>query len=178
MAEITTIARPYAQAVFKLAQETQALDAWADMLGFAAVVITDPAMAEIIDSPRLTETQLAELFIDVCGDKLNEQGQNFIKVLSEGHRLNVLAEVFNLYQQLKSEAEGAVQAELVTALPASDEQKATVLEALKKRFECEVELECSTDDSLVGGAIIRAGDLVIDGSVRGKLARLATALSH
>lgn len=178
MAEITTIARPYAQAVFKLAQSQQALDAWSDMLGLAAVVATDPEMQHIVDSPRFTETQLAELFIDVCGDKLTEEGRNFIKLLAENRRLAALPEIYNLFQSLKSEAEGAIQAQLITARPATDAQKQTILEALKKRFNREVELECKTDESLVGGAVIRAGDLVIDGSVRGKLGRLAMTLSH
>lgn len=178
MAEITTIARPYAQAVFKLANASQALGAWSDMLGYLAVVATDPDMQRIIDSPRFTSDQLAQLVIDVCADQLTSEAQNLVKVLAENGRLDALPEIFNLYQTLKSEAEGAIQAELITAYPATDAQKQSVLEALKKRFGREIELECKTDSSLVGGAVIRAGDMVIDGSVRGKLQKLSAALSH
>ncbi len=178
MAEITTIARPYAQAVFKLASEKQALSAWSDMLGLMAVVATDADMQRMIESPRMTSDKLAALFIDVCGDKLNTEAQNFIKVLADGGRMKALPEIYNLFQTLKSEAEGAIQAQLITAFPATDAQKQSVLEALKKRFGRDIELECKTDSSLVGGAVIRAGDMVIDGSVSGKLQKLAVALSH
>ena len=178
MAELTTIARPYAQAVFKLAREAGRLDAWAETLELLATIASDPEMARLIDSPRLTTEELAQLIIDIAGDRLDAQGRNLVRVLAENRRLGLLAEIRRLYQALKTEAEGRVHAELVTARPASEAQKARVLEALKRRFGREVELDCKVDESLVGGAVIRAGDLVIDGSVRGKLARLATALSH
>ncbi|BAZ92632.1 ATP synthase subunit delta [Thiohalobacter sp. COW1] len=178
MAELTTIARPYAQAVFRLAREQQNLDAWSDMLGLMAVVASDPDMQRLLDNPRLTEDQLAGFFLEICGERLNAEGRNLVRVLAENRRLAALPEMFRLYQEHKSAAEGAIKAELITAYPATEAHKATVLEALKQRFGREVELECRTDQNLVGGAIIRAGDTVIDGSVRGKLARLATALSH
>lgn len=178
MAELTTIARPYAQAVFRLAREQQALDAWSDMLGLMAVVASDPDMQRLLDNPRLTEQQLADFFLEICGDRLDEAGRNLIRILAENRRLVALPEMFRLFQEHKSAAEGAIKAELITAFPATEAHKATVLEALKQRFGREVELECRTDESLVGGAIIRAGDTVIDGSVRGKLSRLASALSH
>lgn len=178
MAELTTIARPYAQAVFRLAQDKQALDAWSDMLGLMAVVASDPDMQRLLDNPRLTEEQLADFFLEICGDQLNDEGRNLIRVLAENRRLDALPEMYRLFQERKSAAEGAVKAELITAFPATEAHTAAILEGLKKRFGREVVLECRTDETLVGGAIIRAGDTVIDGSVRGKLARLATALSH
>lgn len=178
MAELTTIARPYAQAVFRLAQEKQALDTWSDMLGLMAVVASDPDMQRLLDNPRLTEEQLADFFLEICGDQLNDEGRNLIRVLAESRRLAALPEMYRLFQERKSAAEGAIKAELITAFPATEAHQAAILEALKKRFGREVVLECRTDETLVGGAIIRAGDTVIDGSVRGKLARLATALSH
>ena len=178
MAEFTTIARPYAQAAFKLAQQTQALAAWSDMLGVAAVIAADPDMRKLLDNPRVTADQLAELFIDIGGERFDDSGRNLIRLLAERRRLLVLPEIFGLFEQFKSEAEGAVTAQLITAFPATDAQKATVAAALKKRFGRDVQLEYITDPSLMGGAIVRAGDLVIDGSVRGKLTRLGTALSH
>jgi F-type H+-transporting ATPase subunit delta len=178
MAEFTTIARPYAQAAFKLAQQKQALPAWSEMLGLAAVVAADAGMRKLLDNPRITPAQLAELFIDVCGDRLNEDGRNLIRLLAERRRLVVLPEIFGLYERFKNEAEGAIQAQLITAFPATDAQKQTIAAALKQRFGRDVQLEYVTDPTLMGGAVVRAGDLVIDGSVRGKLARLGTALNH
>lgn len=178
MAEFTTIARPYAQAVFKLAQQNQALPAWSEMLGVAALTATDPGMRKLLDNPRVTAAQLAELFIDIGGDRFNDDGRNLIRLLAERRRLVVLPEIFGLYEQFKNEAEGAIKAQLITAFPATDAQKQTIATALKQRFGREVQLEYITDPTLMGGAVVRAGDLVIDGSVRGKLTRLGTALNH
>ncbi|MFP5505435.1 MAG: F0F1 ATP synthase subunit delta [Gammaproteobacteria bacterium] len=178
MAEFTTIARPYAQAVFKLAQSQQALPAWSDMLGLAAHVAADPGMRKLLDNPRVTPAQLADLFVDICGDRLNDAGRNMIRLLAERRRLVVLPEIFGLFEQLKNDAEGAIKAQLITAFPATDAQKQTIAAALKQRFGRDVQLEYITDPTLMGGAVVRAGDLVIDGSVRGKLARLGTALNH
>ena len=178
MAEFTTIARPYAQAVFRMAQEERALPLWSDMLALTAHVAADPGVRKLLDNPRMTPDQLAELFIDVAGQRLNEAGRNLIRVLAEGRRLVVLPEIFALFEQLKNAAEGAIQAQLITAFPATDAQKQTIAAALKERFGRDVQLEYITDPSLMGGAVVRAGDLVIDGSVRGKLARLGTALNH
>jgi F-type H+-transporting ATPase subunit delta len=178
MAESTTVARPYAQAVFQRAQETQSLDTWSSALSVAANVAANADMQQLIDSPKLTEQQLADLFAEVCGEGLGSEGRNLVRLLAENRRLSVLPEIAALYEQFRSEAEGAVQAQLITAFPATDAQKAEVVAALKKRLGKDIQLEAKTDSALLGGAVIRAGDLVIDGSVRGKLARLATALGH
>lgn len=178
MAESTTIARPYAQAAFKLAQQKQALPVWTEMLGLAAVVATDAGMRKLLDNPRITPEQLADLFVDICGDRLDDDGRNMMRLLAERRRLALLPEIFGLYEQFKSEAEGTVKAQLITAFPATDAQKQAIAAALKQRFGRDVELEYVTDPTLMGGAVVRAGDLVIDGSVRGKLTRLGTALNH
>lgn len=181
MAESTTIARPYAQAAIKLAQQNQALLAWSEMLGVAAVVAADAGMRKLLDNPRVTPTQLAELFVDICGDRLNrlnDDGRNMLRLLAERRRLVLLPEIFGLYEQFKNEAEGAVQAQLISAFPATDAQKQTIAAALKQRFGRDVQMEYVTDPTLMGGAVVRAGDLVIDGSVRGKLTRLGAALNH
>jgi len=178
MAESTTIARPYAQAAFKLAQQNQALPAWSEMLGLAAVVAADAGMRKLLDNPRVTPEQLAELFVDIGGDRLNDDGRNMLRLLAERRRLALLPEIFGLYEQFKHEAEGAIKAQLITAFPATDAQKQTIAAALKRRFGRDVQLEYLTDPTLMGGAVVRAGDLVIDGSVRGKLTRLGTALNH
>ena len=178
MAEAITVARPYAQAAFLHASAHHALKDWSDMLSLLAAIINDATMAELIDSPHLTETQLADMIIEVAGNNLTDKGANFVRVLAANGRLVLLPEIAALYEIQRRAAEGSVQAQLVTAYPASEAQQAEVIASLRKRLGREIELSCSTDSELLGGAIIRAGDLVIDGSVRGKLERLGTALAH
>lgn len=178
MAEALTIARPYAQAAFLYANEQSALAEWSDMLGLLAAVASDTAMQDVIDSPHMTESQLADLFIGVGGERIDDACANFVRILAENRRLGLLQEISILFEVKRREAEGAVQAELVSAFPASDAQQAEVIASLRKRLGREVTLTCSTDKSLLGGAIIRAGDLVIDGSVRGKLERLGNTLGN
>jgi F-type H+-transporting ATPase subunit delta len=178
MAEAITVARPYAQAAFLFANAHQTLKDWSEMLSLLAAITADATMSEVIDSPHLTESQLADLIIEVAGDHINEQGANFIRVLAANGRLKLLPEIAALYEIQRRDAEGIVQAQMVTAYPASESQQAEIIASLRKRLGREVELSCSTDPGLLGGAIIRAGDLVIDGSVRGKLQRLGAALNH
>jgi F-type H+-transporting ATPase subunit delta len=178
MAETLTIARPYAQAAFLFANAHQALGKWSEMLELLAAIAADPDMAGLADSPRLTDAQRAELFIDIGAERLDDNCRNFVRLLAENRRLKLLPEIAALYEIQRREAEKTVRAELVSAFPVSDTHKAAVTEALKKRLGREIELDCSTDSTLLGGAIIRAGDLVIDGSVRGKLERLGSTLNH
>jgi F-type H+-transporting ATPase subunit delta len=178
MAENITIARPYAQAIFSLAQEQGDLKGWSDMLQFAAAVAADPEMVAVIDSPRFDNAQVADLFIEICGDKLNDAGKNMIRVLAENDRLEVLPEVAELYEAERSAVEGTIVAEVISATTLNDAQQKNIAEALKKRLGRDVTLECKIDESLLGGAIIRAGDVVIDGSVVGKLEKLTSALAH
>jgi len=178
MAEILTIARPYAHAAFLFADSHQALKEWSGMLEFLAVVAADPEMTELIENPRLTETQIADLFIGIGADRLDENCHNFIRLLAENRRLKLLPEIAALFEIQRRDAEQSIRAELITAFPVTAAQQAAVTTALKQRLGREIELECITDATLLGGAIIRAGDLVIDGSVRGKLERLGNSLSH
>jgi len=178
MADVLTIARPYAQAAFLFASSQQVLKEWSGMLEFLASVAAAPEMAGLIENPRLTETQIADLFIRIGGERLDEKCHNFIRLLAEYRRLKLLPEIAALFEIQRREAEKSVRAELITAFPVTEAQKATVAAALKQRLDREIELECTTDAALLGGATIRAGDLVIDGSVRGKLERLGNTLSH
>ena len=178
MAENITIARPYAQAIFSTAQEQGDLAGWSATVQFAAAVVSDPEMAALIDSPRFDKGQIAELLIDVCGDKLNDAGKNMIHVLAENDRLEVLPEIAELYEAERAAVEGTVVAEVISATALNDAQQGKIAAALKNRLGRDVTLECKTDESLLGGAIIRAGDVVIDGSVVGKLEKLASALAH
>jgi len=176
MSELNTVARPYAQAAFDLAKEASSLAQWSDMLGFAAAVSVDEAIREAIDSPNLSVTEQANLFEQVCGDQLDDHGRNFVKLLAENRRLTLFPEIAALYEELRADAEGTLEATVVTAKPMSDAQQQDMANALKARFNRDVVLQVEIDESIIGGAIIRAGDTVIDGSARGKLEQFAHAL--
>jgi F-type H+-transporting ATPase subunit delta len=178
MAEKSTIARPYAQAVFELASAQRQLGPWSERLQLLTAVTTDPRMQRLIGDPRIARERLAALLIDIGGDRLDQQGKSLVRLLVENRRLDLLPEIAALFEQYRAEAEKVVQAEVVSAFPLSQEQQAGIVAALKKRLGREVSLKSSTDETMVGGAVIRAGDLVIDGSVTGHLDRLASALSH
>lgn len=178
MAEKSTIARPYAQAVFELASAQRQLGPWSERLQLLTAVTADARMQRLIGDPRVSRTQLAALLIDVCGDRLDGQARSLVKLLVENRRLDLLPEITALFAEYRAEAEKVVQAEVVSAFPLSQEQQAGIVAALKKRLGREVSLKSSTDETMVGGAVIRAGDLVIDGSITGHLDRLANALSH
>jgi F-type H+-transporting ATPase subunit delta len=176
MAEKTTIARPYAQAIFELAQRHKALPRWSEMLQLAAAVAADARVGALVGNPRVTKEELAKLFLGICGDKLNPEAQNLIRLLVENDRMDVLTEIAALYETYRADAERTVEAQVISAFPVDDSQQQQIAAMLKKRLGREVTLSCKTDKSLLGGAIIRAGDLVIDGSVTGQLAKLQVAL--
>ena len=178
MAETITVARPYAQAAFLFANSQNALKDWSEMLALLAAIVSNDDMRRLIDSPRVTESQLADLVIRVAGEHIDGKCANFVRVLADNRRLALLPEITALYEIQRRNAEGRIQAELISAFPPSEAQQARIIDSLRKRLGRDIELTCITDASLLGGAIIRAGDLVIDGSVRGKLQRLGTALSH
>jgi F-type H+-transporting ATPase subunit delta len=178
MAEQTTVARPYAQAVFQRAAETKRLPDWTATLQFIAAVAADDSMRHLIESARFTKSELAQVFIDVCGDRIDPEGANLVRVLAENGRLELLPEIAAVYEVLRAEAESTIDAEMISAYPVSDAQRDQVARALSANLGRKVKLHTSTDAELLGGAIIRAGDMVIDGSVRGKLAKLATAMNQ
>lgn len=178
MAEKSTIARPYAVAAFGLAKENDELARWSDMLGFAAIVVTDEAMQDFVNNPKVEQDTLTRLILEVCGEQLNELGKNFIKVLVTNKRLGILPEIAVLYNELRADAEKTVEAEVISAFPLTDAQQGTLIEGLKKRLGRDVTLVSKVDENLLGGAIVRAGDLVIDGSVSGQLSKLETSLLH
>ena len=178
MAEISTIARPYAEAVFELAHQASQLQKWADMLNFSAAVAADSEMAAIVGNTNLSKDQLSKLFINVCDDQLDAEGQNFIKLLVENRRLSVLQEIALQFDALKAEAEKTIEAEIIAAYEVSAAQQKQIADKLKKRLGREVTLTCRVDPGLLGGAIIKAGDMVIDGSTQGQIQRLAIELAN
>lgn len=178
MAENTTVARPYAQAAFELARGKGALRAWSEGLQLAAAVVADARVKKLIANPRVRPEQIQGLILGVCATHLASEGQNLIKVLIQNRRLALLPEIAALYESYRAEAERTLAAEVISAFPVSDEQQAKIAQALKKRLGRDISLVCKVDDTLLGGVIIRAGDLVIDGSVTGQLGKLAGALAH
>lgn len=177
MAETITIARPYGRAAFEYAQARKGgLKKWSDMLATATAVTQDPTMQAILDDPDRSSEQKAGIILEICGDTLTKAGSNFVKLLAENRRLGLLPDILAVYEELRAEAEKTVEAEMVSAFPVDDAQLQTIAQALSNRLQREVNLSCTIDEELIGGAIIRAGDLIIDGSARGSLEKLATAL--
>jgi F-type H+-transporting ATPase subunit delta len=176
MAELTTLARPYAKAAFEHAQAHQQLASWSAMLGLAAAVSQDDTMQRVLKAPRLTSTEKATTFVEVCGDKFDAQARNFISVVAENGRLDLLPEIAAEFELYKAEQERSVDVEVTSAFALSTEQQDKLTKVLSARLSREVRLHATEDASLIGGVVIRAGDLVIDGSVRGKIAKLAEAL--
>ncbi len=176
MAEFTTVARPYAKAAFEFAIAANALQNWSDMVGFAAAVVADSQMQSLLTSPHLTAEQQQDAMLKVCEGKLDAEGQNFIKLLSANHRLLALPTISNIFNHLKAEFEKTIEAEVTSASELSVEQQDKLCQKLSSRLGRQVKINVSVDSKLLGGLIIKAEDMVIDGSVRGKLAKLSETL--
>ncbi len=176
MAERATIARPYAKAAFEYARDAQRFAPWSEGLKAAAVIVADPRVAEMTQDPKWTQADLVSLISDVAGAKLDAGMQNFVRVLAENHRLLLLPEIAAHYEELRSEVENTVDVEVISAVPLSSAQADKLKAALSTRLKRQVRMQNSVDAGLMGGAIVRAGDLVIDGSLKGRLERLATEL--
>ncbi|MEA3274344.1 MAG: F0F1 ATP synthase subunit delta [Pseudomonadota bacterium] len=174
--ELTTIARPYAEAVFARALEADLLGAWSDALALLSEIAGNEDMAGQIANPNVPRERLRQAILEIAGDALSQEAQNLVKLLAENDRLAVLPEIADLFDALKTEHQGVRQVQVRTAYALNAAQKKELAEALKKRLGAEVELTVEKDPSLIGGIEIRAGDLVIDGSIRGKLHQLATEL--
>jgi len=179
MAENITLARPYADAAFQLAKDateaTNALGPWQQALDRMAAVAADAQMVECIGNPRLLPAQVAQLFLDVVGSVSAEQ-QNFVRLLVDNERLQVLPEIRDLYVELKNGQEGVQEADIASAFPLDDATLKNLVAELEARFKCRIQATVSLDPELIGGVRIAVGDQVIDASVRGKLASMATAL--
>ena len=175
MSELTTIARPYAKAVFDFAVEKGALDQWEQMLAFATEVTRNEDMAGLLTSSA-TADKMSDIFISVCGEQFDGYGQNLIKVMAENGRLSAFPNIFAEFVALKQEHEKVIEADVVSATELSKKQMADISSKLEARLERKVSLNCSIDETLLGGVVIRAGDLIIDNSTRGQLNRLSDAL--
>ena len=175
MSQALTLARPYARAAFSMAQDENGLAGWSSALGFAAQVAADPRAASLLLNPQLSHAEAVSLLsVDGAGESFSR----FLALLAENRRLAQLPEIAGLYEELKAEAERVVKATVTSATELPAGELDTIRAALKKRFGREVELGTAIDASLIGGAVIDAGDVVIDGSLKGKLSRLQAALAN
>ncbi len=177
MADLTTLARPYAKAAFEVALESDDLEKWSTMLSLTATLSSIDAVSAVLSSPTLAADDLAKVLIDLCGDELDQKGQNFIRLLAENKRLKLLPEISSIYEILKANQQKSVDVEITTAFEVSSEASDRLASALKQRLQRDIQLTSKVDQALIGGALIRAGDTVIDNSIRGKLNKLAEAMN-
>jgi F-type H+-transporting ATPase subunit delta len=176
MAERTTVARPYADAAFRIAREQNALSRWSEMVKLAEAIATDPQMAEALANPKLDTGDKTSLLLSIAGDRFSDDMRNFVRVLIEADRIELLPEIRTLFEALRNDAEGVARATIETALPLTDAQLEQITAALAKRFGKRIEASTSINPALIGGARIAVGDTVIDGSVREKLEAMRHAL--
>ncbi len=178
MSDLVTAARPYAKAILELADSDKAMNKWSKQLRFMAAVAMDPELQQLIGNPKLTRQEVAEVFITACGDDIDDQGRNLVRLLAENGRIAVLPELSMLYDKLRADAQGTVEAEVYSAYRLSKEQREKLEASLAKRLGRDVKVTSHVDKSLLGGAVIRAGDLVIDGSLKGRIEKLNAALTR
>ncbi|MFT4925173.1 MAG: F-type H+-transporting ATPase subunit delta [Phenylobacterium sp.] len=175
MSDMITVARPYAKAAFEIAVVDNSLDNWLEMLIFAAEVVKNQDMKGFL-SGSASPDSMAEVFIQVCGEQLNDKGHNLVKIMAENQRLTVLPAVVDLFTEMYAEHRKEITVDVTSAVELDAEQQDNLSAALEKRLERKIKLNCGVDTSLVGGLVIKAGDIIIDGTIRGKLNRLSDTL--
>ena len=178
MSSLTTLARPYAKAAFEVARGESALAGWDDMLHLAAGMVATEEVAALLEHPHVAPARVVEALADAAGEHFSASFRRFLDVLGENRRLALLGEVTALFHRLRLEAEKRLHVRVVSAIELSEDQAERMRAALARRFDKEIELDNQVDPQVLGGAVIYAGDEVIDGSLRGRLARLASSLSH
>jgi len=177
MSSLTTLARPYAKAAFELAMSDSKLAGWDDMLTAVTTVTADAGMAGWLQSPHSTASKAVEIIVEAMGGDVNPRFQGYLGVLADNDRLSLCSEISRLFRQLRQAAEKRLEVRVVSATPLQDSQAERMQSALAKRFDCEITLSNDVDPEVLGGAIIYAGDQVIDGSIMGRLKRLETSLN-
>jgi F-type H+-transporting ATPase subunit delta len=177
MAERATVARPYAKAAFAFARENGKLDQWSGWLGTARGVVESEEYAQLERSPGVRTSQLVELIAGICGDSLDDHGRAFLGLLAENGRVDYLPEIDARFEELKAEDANVAEVEIIAATALDAAQQQRLAGALRARLRRDVRLHCTVDPSLIGGAVVRSGDLLIDGSLKGKLDRMATDLT-
>ena len=178
MAETATLARPYANAVFDLARSAGRLTQWSPMLALLARAVATDRVGELVAAPSFAPAVKARKLIDVVREDIDDRCRRFVNVLADNHRLELLPEIATQFEALKAEAEKTLDVEITAAVELTDRQVDAYTRALRRRFDQDVNVSVEIDPGLVGGAIVRARDTVIDGSVRGRLARLVESLQR
>ncbi len=176
MAELSTIARPYAEAAFDLARQESALGAWSQMLRFGATIVADERVAAALDNPRLDAGAKESLLLSIAGDRFDAQARNFIRVLVDADRIAMLPQIAAQFDALKDAAEATAKATIESAFDLTEAQVAGLKAALEKRFGKKIETSVSVNPALIGGARVTVGDAVIDGSVQARLDAMSTQL--
>jgi F-type H+-transporting ATPase subunit delta len=176
MSELSTLARPYAEAVFRMAKEENDLAGWSSRVATLAAIVSDARVAALIADPAISADRVAGLIAEVAGADLGERGNNFVKVLAENGRLTVLPEIAAQFETLKANAEGTLEATITSAQELTQAQIDDLVAGLKAKFNRAVNVQVTVDPELIGGAVIAVGDQVIDGSVKGRLQRMAFSL--
>ena len=173
MSELATLARPYAEAAFKRAKESDSSQEWSDNLTFLAAIMQDESLAAIVNNPRVGEDELKQLLLDICQDQVTGEAVNFLKLLIENGRLNLTSQIAELFENYKAEDEGYVDVDVITAYALTKAEEQKFATSLKKKLDKKVNISASVDSSLIGGYLVKAGDTVIDGSISGQLQQLA-----
>jgi len=177
MSELTTAARPYAKAVFELAESSGTLDSWSEQLRAMASIVASEGSAELLDSPKINASQKVDILKELANGSLNDQSINLLKSLGENNRFALLPDMASLFETMKAESQGEVEGEIIAAAAMSDAQESAIVAALEKRMGRKVKLVTKIDEALLGGAIVRVGDLVIDGSLHGRFQSMKAAMS-
>lgn len=178
MAESVTIARPYAEALFRVAKESGALAKWSEQIALLGQVAANPEARAAIGDPNVAAAQLVDFFKSACGTAVDAELSNFIQLLSNNDRLGLLPEIAGLYESYKQAEEGTKQAEIISAFPLDDNQVKALVPQLEAVFKTKLETKVAVDPELIGGIKVIVGDQMLDASVRGKLNAMATALNH
>lgn len=176
MSEQSSLARPYAKAIFELARDAGDYSKWSDQLDFLSTVSANERLLNAFNNPTISTEQKTELLLAVCKDQLDDQGQSLVKLLVLNGRIAALSDINEQFMILRDEAEQVIEAQLITASEIDDARKETLQKALSKRLGKKIKLQTSVDESLIGGAIVRAGDWVVDGSVKAQLQDLVGAI--
>jgi F-type H+-transporting ATPase subunit delta len=176
MSELATLARPYAAAVFKRSFETGTTEQWSLSLAFMSAVLNDKEISAVVANPKVSRERLSALMLDICQGQVDEEGANFLKLLVQNNRLTLAPAIAVQFEALKAESEGYVDVEVATAFAFSKEEKQSFTLTLEKTLSKKVHMNVTVDKSLIGGVLVRAGDRVIDGSIKGQLQQLAKRL--
>jgi len=178
MSSLTTLARPYAKAAFELARDEQALASWDNMLTLAGEMVTEETVAALLESPHVGQDEVVKILSGAAGEAFSTRFRDFLLVLAGNGRLSLLPPATRLFRQLREAEEKRLSVKVVSVVPLDEGQANRLREALARRFECEIELDNEIDKAVLGGAVVYAGDQVIDGSLRGKLEKLSAALAN